>query len=317
VPSGAFVLRQLAEQGLDEAFLDGNLRALRAAALLPIGRKGPGKAILHWQAADYARYIIALAAAGPTSAVATVEAIASLPFSRYTIDTGDDNSKKSLDLPPIGRDLADYLAHLIESTAADIKARRQDTASDRGTAKAMAGADTAPGVTVIDPAIIIWLEPNRVELAFYDERDHAVMAEFRDPPPEPIPGQNALMTYFVPRARLWVQRVTRIPYDIIAACAELLAMNPETTSADQTTGETPSGGSPADTITTATNENAPDPARSEASIRNSQPRANATETLHTSEVREDGKSHQVPFGMRGRLPLQSRQDRSQHALHFA
>lgn len=300
MPVGSVVVKRLAEQGLDEDFLEGSLRTLRLAGLLPAGKRGGGKASVHWQATDYAKFIPSLAANGPTSAADAVAAIFLLPYCRSFTGSIHSSIGEVDEAVQLDCTFGEYLVRDIYDLA---------RSSPEQKAERMQSISAA--------TIIMSANPPRAEISFYDRERHFTLLWQRPLPPAKE-GENALMAGYAHRPRLWTGRTTSVPYEIIAACAELLAMNPETTSAGQSTGEPPSGGASADVVTaTATNENAPSLPGPRASTRNSQPRANATETLHTSEAREDGKSHQVPFGMRGWLPIQPRQDRSQHALHFA
>jgi hypothetical protein len=299
LPTGTAVMKRLATMGLDRTFLEGVLRQLRRDKLSASGEKGVGVSSYEWQAGDYATYLCGLAAEGPTTAAATVLALSSLPFAgAYSGSSWAPERIKNLGLET--KDSPLTLGVWLAAEIKDLKGLPPEVRAARGADEARA-------------TLTLTAHPPRAEVTFYQGSDFYRLVWQHAP--KPYPGGNALM--FMPdpsRHGLWIDRTAVMPYAILTACADLLASNRKPVAIYHPKGSAPSGAEPeGDT----TNENASDLAGSEASIRNSQPRTNATETSDTSEVREDGNTHQVPFGMRGRLPLPSRKDQLQHACHFA
>jgi hypothetical protein len=294
VPTGFRIAKHLAGLGWDYSFLDQRVRALRQGGEVPVGPKAPGRpgphqTVQHWPAEPYAALIASVHASTQSAVLDTVAALLSLP---HLLSFEDKGRRTPTDrtYPALGVTFGGFLAAAIQRVAgmdaATLAAERESTRL----------AD-----------ITMALDPARVEIRFPDDEGGALRMVFEAPPPPRDPSWNALYDpRYVRKAPLWMDRTTVIPYEVVLVCGELLASNPASEK-KPSKGRTPSGAAPGES---AQNENAPSLPGLGASIRNSQPRTNATETSDTSEVREDGISHQVPFGMRGGLPTQPRQDRS-------
>lgn len=301
MPTGFRITKHLAGLGWDYSFLDQRVRALRQGGEVPVGPKAPGKpgphqTVLHWPAEAYPPLIASVHASSQSAVLDTVKALLALPhmlsFEEKGYQTPTDRT-----YPVLGITFGGFLTAAIQRVAgmdaAALAAERQSTRRANITMK---------------------LDPARVEIRFPDGEGGALRMVFEAPPPPREPQWNALYDpRYARRTTLWMDRTTVIPYEIVLVCGELLASNP-TSAKKSSKGQAPGGATPDES---ASNEDAPSLAGPGASSRNSQPRANATETLHTSEAREDGKSHQVSFGMRDGLPLPHRKDFPQHALHFA
>lgn len=299
MPTGFRIAKHLAGMGWDYPFLDLRVRALRQGGAVPVGpqapgRPGPHQTVQHWPAEAYVALVASVHAASQSTVLDTVKALLSLPH-RLSFEDKGRRTPTDRTYPALGVTFGGFLAAAIQRVAG------MDAATLAAERENVRQAD-----------ITMMRDPARIEIRFPDGQGGALRMVFEAPPPPREPGWNALYDpRYARKAPLWMDRTTVIPYEVVLVCGELLASTPASTN-KPSKDRAPGGAAPGES---AQNENAPSLPGLEASIRNSQPRTNATETSHTSEVREDGKSHQVPFGMRGRLLLQSKKDQLSHAFH--
>ena len=279
MPTGRQIVKRLAELGLDGASaLDQSTRELRSAALAPASTQAAGVVeSVHWPSRSYARLIISRAAPTSLTTVETVRLLGALPHARSEAGSdGPFGQRERSD--PQDMNLEDYFAAVIEHAAE----------MDAGTLAAEK-VDTEFGT------ITMRLDPPRVEVRLPYGAGQAYTLVFEEPPPSRDPRWNLLYDpRYAPKPGLWARRTTELPYAALLACAELLAMTPGHK-------RSPGGSSDeGDPQPRTPNENAPDPARSEA-LREGETGGKtdytAPETLPSSENREAGKIPQPLCGL--------------------
>lgn len=297
MPTGTAVMKCLATMGLDRSFLEGVLRQLRRDGLSASGEKGGGFSGYDWQAKDYATYLCGLAAEGPTSAAATVQALAALPFSGAYSGSSWPNLSDKLDF----KDDEGVLTFAVW------------LASEIDTLKGLSPEEREARHSSPDRATLtLTVYPPRAEVTFYHGSEFFKLVWQHAP--KPYPGGNALMFLSdPPRQGLWIDRTAVMPYAILVACADLLASN-RTYAIYHPKGSAPGG---ADPEGKTTDENAPDLAGSRAPVREGQPHRQdaAFPVGDDREAREFGILSQAPFCRGGRRPLHSRKDKPDHACH--
>jgi hypothetical protein len=276
--SGPAVLKELSALGLDYAFIAGVAKHLRPAGLVKTSRKGGGIGTAHWDETDLTRIILSLAGGQPSDASAAVAALHSLPHAGSFSQLRNSGIRT-----PEGDALnITFGAYLEGSMQIVSRMNPQEIIEEQESCR----HDT----------ITMTLDPPRAEVTSYTYNSTLVTV-YEASPPLPVEGQNALLNlrYQHPTTPLWRRQTTVLPYQILIAAGRLVASKPTNAAALPFPGEAPSGANPRNT-----NENAPDPARSEARVRDSQPRKQKlTETSDTSEFREDGKPHQALSASRG------------------
>ncbi len=292
MPSGPASMKELAALGLDYAFMFGSAKYLRAGRELTVHPKGGG-ATAHWTARDYLLLTTSLAGDQSSDAPTVAPALARLPHAltvREKSFTGLELERKG----PAGFTFAEWFEYeVIRTSGLTGEALQREV-------------DATQGAT-----ITMSLFPYRIEVKFYrggDTGDETLTLIFQAPPPPLVEGQNALLQtvlLHMHKTPLWRERTTVIPYEIVFACASLLAKVPASAKVAP-----PSGSG----VTTATPEReAPEPHhRAPAPVRENQPHA-ATGTSETLESTEVGIAMQSLSVSRMRRPCNGRKDALHHA----
>ena len=291
MPSGPASLKELAALGLDHAFMSGAAKYLRSASRMTIHSKGGGAAA-HWTVRDYLLLTTSLAGDLPSDAPTVAPALAQLPHV-MTLREHSITKRVADHEGPADFTFGDWF----ENDVTQISSLTGDALQQEVSA--------AQGAT-----ITMSLFPYRVEVKFYgggEDGSETLRIIFEAPPPPPFEGQNALYRPdLVHKTSLWRERTTVIPYNVVLACASLLARVPANAKAVP-----PSGSG----VTTATLEReTPEPHhKAPAPVRKNQPHANAARPSHSLEATEIGIGLQYPSVPRVRRPPTVGKDTLHHA----
>ncbi len=295
MPSGPTSMKELAALGLDYAFITGAAKHLRAADLLTVHPKGGG-ATAHWTARDYLLLTTSLAGDQPSDAPTVAPALAQLPHALTVRERFSTTVERD---GPIGFTFGGWflseVTHALGLTG--------DTLQQ--------AVDASRSAT-----ITMSLFPYRIEVTFYgggEDGCETYKLIFQAPPPPPVEGQNALLQTIllhVHKTPLWRERTTVIPYEIVFACASLLAKVPASAKAVP----------PSETgVTTAAPEReAPEPHhRAPAPLRENQPHA-ATGPSDSPKTTEIGSGVQsLSLASVRRPPTGRKATGRKDALHHA
>jgi hypothetical protein len=292
MPSGPAVIKDLEARGLNGAFLSGVVKRGRGAGLFKVSGKGGGISTAHWDETDLGHLVASLAGDQPSD---VEEAIAILyPLILVSAKSEDEDGQpgamepfqRDLDNDPPGAAHDQTFGQFIEKT---IRILSEVKRAEDARAK-------------VHGVITLSLEPPHasVDISIDGERR---LYSFAAPRKVLVENQNRLLDFnYIPKTPLWRWRTTTLPADILVSCADLLARTPASMNASSAEGEAPASADHEDGDESSLNNNAPSPARPEASTLNNQPRETATGVTSNPEIREVGTTIQSPFSRGWSLP---------------
>jgi len=306
--SGPEARRAFEEFGINAAFLDGLFRYLRRT-YTKASKPGGGKGTVHWDETDLGPSIAGMGCEQPSDAPATVAALYSLPLARIADGTVGGG------YPP-----ATYERGLNEASTPDVLTFGRFIENEICRVALMSKPEReAEEAENRFSAIILNSERGRAEVVFYriaSPQYYSVLFT--------VPAGNTLAPTLPPSrtTRLWRDRTVTLPFSIIVVAAELLADTWETTGKFLEFSGDGNANPPHDGDVPTTNENALDPARSTAPVRETRPHANAAEdnqphaapgpsdSLESTEIGIGFQSHSLASVRR---PLLNQKDALHHA----